>query len=162
MDPPGSPVRGDSPGKNTGEDCHTPSRGSSQSRNQIQVSPNCRWIHYCLSHHEVQHQHYLHQYRLSGYPRVSQHFWHCLFCFLHSFFITWIHNKYYPIGLSIVILPDSSNSFSTSQVKDGDFKLSLSKVNFGKSNSRSYIFRIFCFKWYKEKESWDFKLITLI
>ena len=96
---------------------------------------------------EAQHQHYLHQYRLSRYPRVSQHFWHCLFCFLHSFFITWIHNKYHPIGLSIVILPDSSNSFSTSQVEDGDFKLSLSKVNFGKSNSGSYIFRILCFKW---------------
>ena len=36
--PPGSSVHGDSPGKNTGVGCHAPSRGYSQSRDQIQIS----------------------------------------------------------------------------------------------------------------------------
>ena len=36
--PPGSFIHGDSPGKNTGVGCHAPLQGSSQPRNQIQVS----------------------------------------------------------------------------------------------------------------------------
>ena len=42
--PPGSFVHGDSPGKNTGLDCHTLLQGSSQHRDQTQVSRIASWF----------------------------------------------------------------------------------------------------------------------
>ena len=48
--PPGSSVRGDSPGKNTGVSCHTLLQGIFPTRGSNPGLPHCRWILYCLSH----------------------------------------------------------------------------------------------------------------
>ena len=51
--PPGSSVNGDSPGKNTGVDCHAP-LGIFLTQTWTEPrSPNCRQILYCLSHREA-------------------------------------------------------------------------------------------------------------
>ena len=48
--PPGSSVHGDSPGKNTGKDCHELLQGIFPAQRSNLGLPHCRWIFYCLSH----------------------------------------------------------------------------------------------------------------
>ena len=47
---PGSSVHGDSPGKNTGVDCHALLQGIFPSQGLNPGLPHCRRILYCLSH----------------------------------------------------------------------------------------------------------------
>ena len=47
---PGSPVHGDSPGKNTGVGCHALLQGIFPTQGLNPGLPHCRWILYCLSH----------------------------------------------------------------------------------------------------------------
>ena len=47
---PGSPVHGDSPGKNTGVDCHSLLQGIFPTQGLNPGLPHCRWILYHLSH----------------------------------------------------------------------------------------------------------------
>ena len=49
--PPGSSVHGDSPGKNTGVDCHALLQGIFPTQGLNPGLPHCRWILYHLSHH---------------------------------------------------------------------------------------------------------------
>ena len=49
--PPGSSVREDSPGKNTGVDCHALLQGIFPTQGLNWGLPHCRQILYCLSHH---------------------------------------------------------------------------------------------------------------
>ena len=49
---PGSSVHGDSPGKNTGEGCHTLLQGIFPTQGLNPGLPYCRWILYHLSHQE--------------------------------------------------------------------------------------------------------------
>ena len=48
--PPGSPVHGDSPGKNTRVDCHALLQGIFPTQGLNPGLPHCRQILYCLSH----------------------------------------------------------------------------------------------------------------
>ena len=48
--PPGSSVRGDSPGKNTGVGCHALLQGIFPTQGLNPGLPHCRQILYCLSH----------------------------------------------------------------------------------------------------------------
>ena len=48
--PPGSPIHGDSPGKNTGVDCHVLLQGIFPTQGWNPGLPHCRRIHYHLSH----------------------------------------------------------------------------------------------------------------
>ena len=48
--PPGSSVSGDSPGKNTGVDCHDLLQGIFPTQGSNPGLPHCRWILYHLSH----------------------------------------------------------------------------------------------------------------
>ena len=52
--PPGSSVRGDSPGKNTGVGCHALLQGIFPTQGSNPSLPYCRWILYQLSHKESQ------------------------------------------------------------------------------------------------------------
>ena len=56
--PPGSSVRGDSPGKNTGVGCHALLQGIFPTQGLNSGLPHCRWILYCLS--------------LQGSPRILE------------------------------------------------------------------------------------------
>ena len=48
--PPGSSVRGDSPGKNTGVGCHALLQGNFPTQGLNPGLPHCRWILYRLRH----------------------------------------------------------------------------------------------------------------
>ena len=48
--PPGSSVHSDSPGKNTGMDCHALLQGIFPTQGSNPGLPHCRWILYHLSH----------------------------------------------------------------------------------------------------------------
>ena len=48
--PPGSFVHGDSPGKNTGEGCHSLLQGIFPTQGSNSGLPHCKWILYHLSH----------------------------------------------------------------------------------------------------------------
>ena len=48
--PSGSSVHGDSPGENTGVDCHAPPPRIFPTQGLNPGFPHCRWILYCLSH----------------------------------------------------------------------------------------------------------------
>ena len=48
--PPGTSVHGDSPGKNTGEGCHTLLQGIFPTQESNPGLPHCRQVLYCLSH----------------------------------------------------------------------------------------------------------------
>ena len=51
---PGSSVRGDSPGKNTGVGCHALLQGMLPTQGSNPSLPHCRQMLYCLSHQESQ------------------------------------------------------------------------------------------------------------
>ena len=94
--PPGSSVYGDSPGKNTGVNCHGLLQGIFLTQGSNPGLPHCRWIFYHLSHQGSPRILEWVAYFLSrgsSWPRN----WTEVFCIAGRFFTSWATREALPV-----------------------------------------------------------------